>query len=243
MILLLSQIHVWNTVRLRKHLNRTRTGTEPSSGVGFLIFRQKCVRLKNPLFTPSHQPEWNVATLVHFIILIWWWDYVEAGGPVSGWFWWFWWGWWCWYDLWPVVSDLCGTRTGNIHPKHILQTQSSVLVPELNPAVGSVYKAGSTVISSFIVVDTSEIFNCFIWWCNLYSSTLGTGWCRPTTGSVTGAAAGPAAGAVNNSFMLLDWLKHKQAESMLPVNVERISRMCCNSICSFMSSCSRSSQV
>lgn len=60
------------------------------------------------------------------------------------------------------LSDLCGTRTRNIHPKHILQTQSSVLVPEPNPAVGSVYKAGSTVISSFIVVDTSEIFNCFI---------------------------------------------------------------------------------
>lgn len=27
-------------------------------------------------------------------------------------------------------------------------------MPELNPAVGSVYKAGSTVISSFIVVDS-----------------------------------------------------------------------------------------
>lgn len=42
------------------------------------------------------------------------------------------------------LSDLCGTRTRNIHPKHILQTQSSVLVPEPNPAVGSVYKVGST---------------------------------------------------------------------------------------------------
>lgn len=51
------------------------------------------------------------------------------------------------------LSDLCGTRTRNIHPKHILQTQSSVLVPEPNPAVGSVYKVGSTVIS-FIVVDS-----------------------------------------------------------------------------------------
>lgn len=88
--------------------------------------------------TSSVQPEWNVSTLVHFIILIWWWDYVEAGGPVSGWFWWF----WC----------LCGTRTRNFHPKHILQTQSSVLVPEPNPAAGSVSKVGSTVIRTFIVV-------------------------------------------------------------------------------------------
>lgn len=143
MILLLSQIYVWNTVRLRKHLNRTGTGTEPS---GFLIFRQKCVWLKNHLFGPARVKCQHSCTFYNFNMMM-----RLCRSWRSG----------QWVILvvlvvlvWPagVVSDLCGTRTRNFHPKHILQTQSSVLVPEPNPAAGSVSKVGSTVIRTFIVV-------------------------------------------------------------------------------------------